>query len=355
MAVTIDSGVLTALLQDDGACKDIGVNVAEAVFTDVFRAGDVTKAHEIREGVACNDKILFDNTGSGYDALGVVEACALPEANLQLDWSKKNWNPVRFGERIIVCYADLELAIKRALGDPGCTGVDMPEIVQNYITEILKKRANNGIWTKAWFGEAAATQSWLEGIDGLFIQLQDELDAAHKVTITENAGASYAAQAVTAENAYAYFQAMADKAMDAGFYGDAGIEIWASREMVYQYYRNARDKKIECCFNGFDGMQAAYSIDNLAIEGFKINIAPFSEIVKGTYGGTNPFNNGTKWTSPNRAVMAPRTNIPLGTCEMDQLKVVDVFYDKVSRQFYFDVEFSLDAKLLDANKAILAM
>ena len=59
------------------------------------------------------------------------------------------------------------------------------------------------------------------------------------------------------------------------------------------------------------------------------------------------FDNGTTYLDPHRMILTDINNIPIGTLSEDDLKSLDMFYEKKDKTHYIDTAMTLDAKLLE--------
>lgn len=349
MAVTFNSTELAALLADVGACGEIGTQMGETLYTKTFVEGDVAANYDIETGVACNSYVLTDNAKNEYDALLQVDSCALPEKDLSLSFGAEKWNPIDIGARFKVCYKDIEKGVRRIMGDPSCENTPyMPDAVSMYFEDKIAELANNNIFARAWLGETASADAWLAGFDGFLIQAQDKLSADNKITLTQNAGASYAAQKITPEQAYNYLLSMYWRAQELGIDALQNVEIKASRELINGYFQYSVENKLTNNFANVDSMKPIYDKNNLGVFGIPLKLMEYNQVAKAA------GDNGTKVTNPNIAVLAPKVSLKIGTCNQDAFKAVKVWFDQKERVQNFDVEeISLDAKVVAPQNVIL--
>lgn len=349
MAVTFNEVELQALLEDVGACGEIGSQMGETLYTKTFVEGDIATNYDIETGVNCGGYILVDNAKNEYDGLVAVESCELPEKDLSLSFDTKKWNPIDIGRRFSICYKDIAKGVRKILGDPSCENTPyMPDAVQTYFENKIAELTNNNIFARIWLGETAQAKDWLTGFDGFKIQMQDELAADHKISLTQNAGANYAAQKVTPEQAYDYFLAMYWRAQDLGINDLQNVEIKATRELLNGYFQYSVENKLNNNFANVDSMQPLYNRDSLTVFGIPLKQMEYTQVAKAA------TDNGTKIVSPNMAVLAPKTALKVGTCNEAAFKNVKVWFDQKDRVQNFDVEeISLDAKLVTPQNVIL--
>lgn len=349
MAVTFNETELQALLTDVGACGEIGSQMGETLYTKTFVESDVVQNYDIETGVNCGGFVLVDNAQNEYDGLVQVESCALPEKDLSLSFDAKKWNPIDIGRRFEVCYKDIAKGVRAIMGDPRCENTPyMPDAVQIYFENKIAELVNNNIFARIWLGETAQAKDWLAGFDGFLIQGQDEISADNKIALTQNAGASYAEQKVTPEQAYNYFLAMYWRAQELGIDDLQNVEIKASRELVNGYFQYSVENKLANNFANVDSMQPLYNKNSLSVFGIPVRSMEYTQVAKAA------TDNGTKIVNPNIAVLAPKSSLKVGTCNEASFKDIKVWFDQKDRVQNFDVEeISLDAKLVAPQNVIL--
>ncbi len=56
---------------------------------------------------------------------------------------------------------------------------------------------------------------------------------------------------------------------------------------------------------------------------------------------------GTGWDNPHRALLTVKTNIQVGTEETKNLAALEPFYNQTLKQYFVDLGFNLDAKIIE--------
>ena len=64
--------------------------------------------------------------------------------------------------------------------------------------------------------------------------------------------------------------------------------------------------------------------------------------------------NGTTIDRPHRAILASKSNIPVGTSDEESMSEFDSFYDKKDKKWYMDVAYKLDMKVLEEELIAVA-
>jgi hypothetical protein len=166
---------------------------------------------------------------------------------------------------------------------------------------------------------------------------------ARKVTITQNAAATYALQAfvagdIAAKTATGYFNNLIYKAhMDLRRVPVSERIIICTQTMADQY---ALERKADT------GLEIQYSrvengFDTFKIDGVEIMPLPSLDVLIDTY-----YNNGTKWlVGPHFAMHTTKDNIVVGTQEVANFKELKSFYDEYNEKWVVKFGFNFDIKI----------
>jgi hypothetical protein len=269
--------------------------------------------------------------------------------------TEKFWDPVLFDVRYSHCQADLNTLLKlftRAskINPDFYNKIDSQEL--GVIYALISQMLNDTLPTKVWFSDKAAATVANGGVfkngtdvalytafDGLFKQIFAEIPttASNYTAITQNAGASYALQALPADSAFAYLASVMKNA-DSRLLQDGTAKFRVTRSIADNYRDTIRNKNLGAGFlevinNG---------LPTLLFDGVPLEIRyDWDRDIKALQ------NNGTKWNLPHRIVLTSNANIPVGTMSTDDLNTLDSFYDQTLKQNIIDVAFTLDAKHLE--------
>lgn len=348
MASIIDVSGLTLNPEE---AREIGKLIIEKAFVQ----GVLSDNHDIETGVQMKTQIPF--AGKMRDSLKAASGCS-PNAGTGFALTQKYWDPEQYDARWTHCAKDLNNLLKlfqrsQRINPDFYDRIGSQEM--GLVFTMIEVMLQETLPVKVWFSDKTAAEfpagEWTIGtdldlynvIDGLFKQIFAEVTGSNRVTITENAGTSYALQELPADAAYNYFQSMVNAA-DSRLLMDPTAKILATRSMVDNYRDTLRNKTLNAGFieiseNGkqtlfFDGREV-------------VTMHEWDRII------TSIQDDGIKYNLPHRAVFTTPANIPVGTLSEDDLDTLDSWYEKKDKSNYTDVAFSLDAKLLE-NYMIVA-
>ena len=334
--------------------KEVEGEIGKAIIEQAFVNGVLSDDHEIETGVAYDTQIAF--IGSMADSLKLSSGCT-PNTGTGITLSEKVWSPKVYDTRWEHCAADLnplfKLFTKASKMNPDFYDrIGSQEL--GVIFSMIERMLNDTLPTKVWFSDTAADDIAGGGvfkngtdlglynvIDGLFKQIFDDT-GIERVTITENAGANYAAQSLADDAAYNYFIEARNNA-DSRLLDDPMAVFYATRSMADNYRDTLRSKTlgagfIEITENGKS---------KLMFDGYEIKVkSGWDRTIKAVQ------DNGTKWNLPHRFVFTTKENIPVATLSQDDLSTLTSFYDQYRKSNITDVAFSLDAKHLEDYKTV---
>ena len=331
--------------------------VSKAIFELVIEEGDLSEYHEIETGITMKTQIAFiGNLG----LLGYKQTdCARTEDGSSIPLTEKYWDPVLIGDRLKHCATDinplLKLFKKASRINPDFydrIGSEELGLVIAKIEQALKQMANRYVW----FGDTAAANisgggvikngidvKYFNAFDGLFKQIYAEVPttASNYVEISQNAGASYAAQSLPADAALTIFRNMFN-ATDARFFqaleSGAVPEMMITRELQQNYWDTLEAKSLN-----FSLAETTDGTTKMSYRGIPLKVRyDWDNNIKSYQ------DNGTKLNLPHRAILTVKENIPVATLSQEDLNNVTSFYVQKDKANYMDFDLNMDAKhLLD--------
>lgn len=331
-------------------------STSEAVFEKLFLDTDISRIHDIVTGVSMKQQIVFiANLAIGGEALS---GCTPAEQD-SLVLTEKFWEPVLVAGRYKHCAADLSLLLKlfrkAQKANPDFFDRVGSEEIGVLVAKIIASLMES-INAKVWFSaKNAAVQpggdftiaGFNAGIwnqfDGLWEQIFADANVP-VVAISENSGATYAAQALTAGTALTTFADMYKKA-DSRLLSDPDVQLLVTRSLWENYMDTVESKE----FNGgittrLDNGQMAMNYRGIPIvmkEDWDRNILAYQ-------------NDLTVTVLPHRALLTTPSNIPIATLSETDMSNVESFYDPVSKSNIVDYAYFLDAKFGESYMAVAA-
>lgn len=352
MASKIDISNLTLNAEE---ATDAGSLILEREFVN----GVLSANHDIYTGILYKEQIPF--AGKIADALKKSSGCT-PNQGGGVTLSEKFWDPEIFDARFQHCAADLNKLFKLFQKEQRINpdyfdkeGSQEMQMIYSLIAQMLRET----LPVKVWFSDKAADTVANGGVfangtdvdlynvfDGIFKQIMAEVGAgdANYVEIAANAGADYAAQALTGEDAYNTLVAMRNAA-DERLLESGDAKFYVTRSVADKYRDHLRANTLGAGFIEIvEGGKTQLLFDGIPVEVMYV----WDRVIKSVQ------DNGTKWNLPHRALLTTPANIPVGTVSESDLEELDSFYDKTLKQNIVDVAFSLDAKHLEPYMTVAA-
>lgn len=331
--------------------------ISEAVVEKVFVQGELAQVHDIETGISHKKQIVFvDNLGIGGEAL---DGCTPTEQD-GLTFTQKYWEPALVAGRFSHCANDLnplfKLFKKAQKVEPDFydrigseeMGLLMAKIVESLKTSISAKVwlsdtaaddfTGGGNFTDTGFNEKLWNQ-----FDGLWKQIFADSNIP-SYTITENQGASYAAQKLTAGKSQTILQSLYENA-DPRLLGDVDAQILVTRSIWDNFLALIETKEA----NG--GIVSTMADGRMTMTYRGIPIVLMNE-----WDRTNKLyqNDGTVTYRPHRAILTTPSNIKIGTLSETDLQNLESFYDQTLKTNYVDYGYYLDAKFGESYMASVA-
>lgn len=340
-------------------------DLSEAILKTAIETPSLNEFHTIVTGIEAKKQIAI------LGLLGLVgrvsTGCAPDENPGQIRVSEKFWDPAYIEDRFAMCWKDLResffvYGLKKGVKKADLINTDFANFLEDRLSVAIKE----SVFRIAWFGDTAAKNyngtpagviknginvDYFTPIDGLWKQIFAIVaaNASQKVTITKNAGATYALQAfdatdTTNQTVTNIMQQMLDNA-DVELSEQENPIFIVTRSVANQYKRERRaatgfDIPYNRIENGWDSL----TVDGKTIYVFSL----WDRIIKSYY------DNGTKLYLPHRIVLTTVENVQVGTEEESNLSELNPFYDEKSKTYYVDFGFNLDAKFIEDQKGMFA-
>lgn len=343
-------------------------DISKYVFESALFNGPLSVLHRIDTGIQADEKIRL--VGLPGLAGECTEGCDAPSGTT-LAMSEKVWTPKTIGFRLAHCSADLSqqlIALKKRMArypdeyDP--SGSPEFEVLANAADITTRKM----LFRHAHFGDKdianVSSGGYLKNgtdvkyfncLDGLWKQVFAGVSATDikRVTISANAGSSYAAQELAADATISILKDMFNKS-DARLKQNRGTSYYAITRTLADNLMDTLESK-----------SLANTTDAKAL--LQSQGQPGSEFLVYVYRGipvyvmdewdeiiTAYFNNGTKYDKPHRAILTTVENVPVGTPSEEMLGSMDGWYEKKDKKYYLDGEARFDVKILEEYKVVAA-
>lgn len=331
--------------------------------------------HNVFEGVVTDSTIGF----SGDPGLVGVKRqdCHPKPQKFHVPFRKQAWSPKPWEVLLAECFAHFEndiavFALKLGKDVKDLTQTEIAAFIVDHVMEALRKF----FWRLYWFNDTEAayfdeggniSRSYIDQtsgevipldlqyfniIDGLWKHLEilsAERPAQH-ISISANAGATYADQRLEPEEAHQVLE-------DLWFSG--GTEILSLRGaddkmlMVTQSVFDAYEQYLRtaggCCIpivydNLVDGVQA------IRWNGIPLIAMPIWDEMIYMF-----QNDGTKLYNPHRALLARKSALGVATDDLGAFSEIDIWYNRDTRETKFETMGKSDAQILNPRGFRLAM
>lgn len=333
--------------------------VKELLFDEVIVAPEIALLHTVYPGIVYDKEVGFIGEGG---LVGVAKQGCDPVAQgYNIGTRIVKWEPKGWEILIHQCAKDLEdtaavYSMKTGISSDDFTSSDYMAIV----IEVLMNSIKEFVIRLVWFNDTAADNvadggqitdgvdiKYFNIINGFFKQMgiQVTANAAQGVTIAENAGANYAAQALLPAN-------VKNTYLPKLYYG-ANILL-----------RQNKNKMIICTQSFYDAYEQ--SLDGTNIESMYTNITEGIKTLK--YKGLALFpmpiwdkiilayyNTGTKLINPHRAVLVTKDILAVGVDSESSFGDMDIWYNKDQRKVKCESQGKADAKLLNPEMFQIAI
>lgn len=343
MASLIDTADLTLNEQE-------ALSVNEAVFEKVYSKPVLEQSHAVATGIQMKTQIPF------YGLMGMVgkksSGCTPNASSEKVNMTEKYWDPELIDFRLTHCQGDIDQLFKMwkrsriALR----TWDEVDNAQMAFITDRAVDAVLESILRITSFGDEAADNvadggyltagvdpTFFTMINGLWQQIFGDATIV-KYAIPENGEATKAAQLALADGrALAIFRYLYNN-LDSRAHTVPGLAFQITRTLWNNWNDFLEDKSL------------VFSLQRAEIGSSVMSYRGIPIIVRDDWDRNISANHnlGDTYFRPNRAILSPIANIPIGTSDDGSLKSVESFYDKVTRQWYVDSAYYIDVKVLES-------
>jgi len=264
-----------------------------------------------------------------------------------LEWTPSDWE-IRLDE----CYDVLKstcaiYALKQGVSQADLTSTEYMAIVTQKVNEAMLEMA----WRFAWFGDvdaaniadggtltAGANPDFFTVVDGYWKQMATQVtaNATQLVAISENAGNSYANQALPTTNIQTYLKNLVYKA-NINLRKMANLRIFCTQSFYDAYEQSLTGTAIESMYANLVDGQAV-----LKFNGIPLVAMPMWDLeIKESY------DTGVVLLKPHRAVLTTKEILGIGVDSTEELGDMNLWYEKKDRKVYIEAMGTIDAKLMN--------
>lgn len=318
-------------------CGKVIMAVSELIFDETIQGPEINSIHTVFPNIVAHEEVGFIGKGGLVGVKG--QGCNPTPQPWGINTRKVEWDPTRWEILLAACWTDLETtAAIYSLH----TGVDIPDFTDtdymNIVVEVLRKSIMDFWWRLFWFNDRDALNVSDGGIitDGLDLDYFNIIDGAWKkiyaqigvnpaqrtATITENAGATYAAQELDPANVKGYLTSVVYKANKV-LRKQADKFILVTQSVFDAYEQSLMDA---CCLESsrlalLNGVQA------LSFKGIPvIPVIIWDEMIE-EYEDT-----GVKLNNPHRILFTSKAVLGVGVDNPDSFDKLRIWYNEDTRQ-----------------------
>ncbi len=325
-------------------------SIAELIMEDTIQGPDINMVHTVFPDIVVHTEMGFVGKGGliGVGGGGCDPTCSPWKVNTR----KVIWEPKRWEFLLCECWTNLEAA---ATIYSLRTGVDIPDFTDtdymNLVLEVLQDAVMDFWWRLFWFNDVDAANvsgggvitdgveaKYFNIIDGFWKQIYAQVGdnpGQRAAVITENAGATYAAQALNPANIKDYLSRVVFAApLQLRKQPDRFILVTQS---VYDAYSQAL---MDACCLESSRMAMLNGTDALKYNGIPVVAMPKWDEMIMEYEDT-----GTKLNAPHRILFTAKSVLGAGVDSPTSFDRLNVWYDRDSRKVKVEGMGRADAKL----------
>lgn len=329
---------------------------SELIVEKLWKKGRLAELFDIQTGIGNKTQIVGVKRipiGGGAPSDGNGGVGCIPKAIGNIATTQKYWDPAIVTGRLTYCAQD-ENRLFKILQKWTNVYPDffekIPDDVQAMIVALLLDHIETSVIAKAFFSDTAADTVTNGGVfeDGTDLSVFNQIDgiwkevfadtSIPKYTIAKNAGATYADQKITNDEAYEAIESVFDEA-DERLKSDPEAIIYVTSDLFWGYAKKLAAIEASGGFTKtiIGGRQALQYMGKTIV-----NMVDWTEVIK-TY-----QNDGTKYNLPHRIIFTVKENMPIGTMDKKDLAKLRNDYSVDQNAVLTDYGYSLDANFLES-------
>lgn len=337
---------------------------AKFIMERVYQRDALRTNHVVQTGITMDEQIVFAGRigKSGIKDPGTSR----PNSGAKPTLTEKFWTPKKVGDTMVFNQSELN-GLFKAYFDKISKYADIYDISgtdeEKFLMELFSESAIEAVDRLIWLGDTAVAVSgaavsglvnaadvkFYDAVDGLFKQIYAAVVAGSvkRFTITKNAAATFALQALAADEALTIFEgiwALADPRLKSD-----NTKVLMVTNSIFENYRQSLQTKgtpqdVTLTTEGFPELKwNSIPVRNMEILWDLPILTDFEQL-----------NTGLAWDKPHRALLTVPANLPVGTLNDGDMQNLESFYDQIKREQYLAYGFTLDAKLLEGYMIVAA-
>lgn len=352
---------LLSLVTDLVSAEKMELN--NMLFEKTFAQGDLATQHEVVTGIRTGHLVPILKDTPNPDSFPFVDetSCEPTDCDITHEFASMKWTLGLLECRVGICLRTFNENFLKFWNTWRQTQEGEPNLDSALIQFISGKFEQNlqlAQWRAAYFADTSSLSAYYNAFDGIFAQAEANPELV--IDITENAGGTYALQAIEGEAVYNYLIAMYDAASLYPWFDPSIMEYRVTQSMAIKLvaWLNKMGKTAPnncACIDPASAVASnVYMMAGLTINGIPVlvhsewdSVINYSTELNGG-GGVNARVN------PHRAILSIRRNILIGTSETEALTSFDIWYDKMTKKVYLEGSSYIGAAL-PLNEYILGI
>lgn len=337
---------------------------AKFIMERVYQRDALRTNHVVQTGITMDEQIVF---AGRIGKTGIKDpGTSRPNSGAKPTLTEKFWTPKKVGDTMIFNQSELN-GLFKAYFDKITKYADIYDISgtdeEKFLMELFSESAIEAVDRLIWHGDTAIAVSgaaasglinaadvkFYDSVDGLFKQIYAAVVAGSvkRFTITKNAAATFALQALAADEALTIFEGIWSKA-DPRLKSDANKVLMVTNSLFENYRQSLQTKgtpyDVTLTTNGFSELKwNGVTVRNMEILWDLPVLNDFEQL-----------NTGLAWDKPHRAILTVPANLAVGTLNETDMQNLEAFPDPITRSQYLAYGFTLDAKLLEGYMTVAA-
>ncbi len=329
------------------------LSASEAVFTKSLMKPELSDVHNVMTGIQMKTQIpIYGRFGPvGKKSSG---SCAANAATVASVATEKFWDPELISFRLSHCQEDINQLFKmwKRNSDALKTWDTMDPGQEEFLVDLTVDATIESVLRITSFADESETAvtsggNVTDGISILFLTMLDGLwkqvftavaaGTTTRYQIPENGAATEVQQfTLASDRALKVFRNLYEN-IDTRAFRDGTLVYEVTNSIQLNWQSFLEDKSLTFMLDRTEDGATKYSYRGIPIivrHDWTNNIKTF-------------FDTTTKLYLPNRAILGPISNIPIGTSDESNLDDFNMFFEPVTKKLLTDVAYYIDCKLVE--------
>lgn len=328
---------------------------SEAVYKSVYQNSDITSEHTVVPGVRNGTVLPILDASPSYDKFPFQDRdCGDEECATDDNYSAYKWDTAKIGCKVPICMESFDDNFLQFWNRcPENTSLDGALV--DYLLSKYQRDFNAALWRSTYFGDTDSNSDLLNGFDGFFAQAE-AAGSEQRVIISENSEATKAEQQLDGEAVYNYLKQMYNQAAQQGWFDPDNLEFRITKRMataLVSYLNDNNDKSLGCdCIDPTSSVsRRVFMLEGLHYFGIPVLVESAWD---GVIHNLSDFTVDDAFVNPNRAILTYRSNLLIGTCDVNTLENFNIWYSQDQDKIYMRGKSILGAGIPNPDELIIA-